>query len=697
MIEFTGLVTDPACPLPGEPEAGRTQEIRLDQGVSVLLYMETPARRGDRIRGKAVFACGEGSRNPGGFSERNWLWSKGAVWTGYARQVEISPRDNWTLALKRLPDRLRDWVRQRHASFWRTPPGPLLLSLTLGDTRLLEDKETYWLRASGLSHLTSVSGTHLIFLLGPAAWLARRTSSPRRLRQGLTLPLILLPGILSGWKTGISRASIMAMATRLDPLMRQRRDLFNLLFLTGSALLVSQPYSIYDQSFWMSLSTAGAVSYTATRLSCRDNSIRQKFKTTLCFSLTAQLILLPYQMMTSPGIHLLSPLVNVIALPLAACLMAVSYPAVLILSCLPTGTGVEKLATSLFLFLLKPVSWLILCLSEMVAKFNQAFVPLRLIFLLIPLPIAIFLVKRNRQSRRTLRLTCALLASLIWIAAVWLVLYRPDQSQVLFLDVGQGDASLFVSGSGRSLLIDGGDKGNGFSTIIPAARSLSLRRIDLAIVTHAHADHAAGIAELMEAGFIGQLFLPAVDAREAGEEDDMTDELLLMANQSGTAVNFLKQGDSFSLAGWMVEVLHPAPRESPVDLNEASLVMRVTMEGLSILMTGDLTEEGEGQLIRTGRDFSSQLLHVPHHGSRYSSSEAFLDACGAGTALISSGRNNRYGHPHPDVLDRLDQRGVSLYRTDRSGAVFLKIRGGKGTITTWLKSPNDCEKRTPAR
>ena len=117
--------------------------------------------------------------------------------------------------------------------------------------------------------------------------------------------------------------------------------------------------------------------------------------------------------------------------------------------------------------------------------------------------------------------------------------------------------------------------------------------------------------------------------------------------------------------------------------------MRVTIEGLAILMTGDLTEEGEGQLIRTGRDFSSRLLHVPHHGSRYSSSDAFLDACDAGIALISSGRNNRYGHPHPDVLDRLDQRGASLYRTDRSGAVFLKIRGGKGTITTWLKSPDD--------
>ena len=101
-------------------------------------------------------------------------------------------------------------------------------------------------------------------------------------------------------------------------------------------------------------------------------------------------------------------------------------------------------------------------------------------------------------------------------------------------------------------------------------------------------------------------------------------------------------------------------------------------------MTGDLTEEGERAILRSRTDCSADFLHIAHHGSSYSSSTAFLEAAGPRTALISAGRNNRYGHPHPDVLDRLIEQAIEVFRTDECGAVFLKIHQGKGRITTWL-------------
>jgi len=688
-IDFSGLVVEAGKALPGDPQGVRAHKIRLSDGTPVLIHTDIPARKGDRIEGRAIFECAEGTRNPGGFSERNWLWSKGAVWVGRTGTYRLIPRQGVLLWLRRLPDRIRDHVRQHLFPLWETGCGPLLLSLAAGDTRLLDDRQTFFLRSSGLSHLTSVSGTHLIFLLGPVLWMTRKTRLTYRARQWITLPLILLPGVLSGWKCGISRASLTLFASRLDLAARRRRDVFNLLFFAGSFILIFDPYALFDNSFWMSMSAAGAVSYTAKRLARRpDTALRSKALTALAFSAAAQLVILPYQIMTAPGIHLLAPFVNMAALPLAAWLMSATYPAIFVLSLLPQSSAVFNLTVRFFTFLLTPAADLLLWMSRLAAKTHRAFIPLRWCLLLLPF-LAFFAWYLPKRKKSSLSLTVFVITALVWLAAVRLLVFPSGESTVIFLDVGQGDATLFITEGRQALLIDGGDKKNGYNTVIPAARMQALSHIDLAIVTHAHSDHAAGIAEMIDAGFIGHLCLPAVEAdNHAGSqhEEDMTGFLVELSEKSRVPVTRLRAGDAIRLGDCLIEVLHPDTRSGRVDLNEASLVMRVTLDGLSLLMTGDLTEEGERSILRSGIDCGADFLHIAHHGSRYSSSAVFLEAADPGTALISAGRNNRYGHPHPLVLDRLLEQAIEVFRTDECGAVFLKIYQGKGRITTWLTS-----------
>ena len=165
---FSGVITDPGVILSEDPGQGRTQTVRLDNGIRALLWMEQPGKRGDRVSGTAVFTVGVGTRNPGGYSKRNYLLSKGALWEGRPRSVKLLPQSGFFLSVRRLPDRLRDYFRTRFDSVWQSPKGPLLLSLSLGDTRLLEEREKYELQTAGLSHLTSVSGTHLLFITGPS-------------------------------------------------------------------------------------------------------------------------------------------------------------------------------------------------------------------------------------------------------------------------------------------------------------------------------------------------------------------------------------------------------------------------------------------------------------------------------------------------------------------------------------------------
>jgi competence protein ComEC len=120
------------------------------------------------------------------------------------------------------------------------------------------------------------------------------------------------------------------------------------------------------------------------------------------------------------------------------------------------------------------------------------------------------------------------------------------------------------------------------------------------------------------------------------------------------------------------------------DLNDASLVLKVQIDGINLLFTGDITQKRERILMKEGADVQCQLLHVPHHGSGTSCTSAFINATEAKAAVISSGERNRFGHPHQDTLLRLDEAGLSVFRTDLQGAIFLIIKERTGTITSWL-------------
>ncbi len=692
-ISFTALIKDPGTAVPGDEDGGRTQTLILADGTPVLLWMERPGRKGDRVEGRARFVVPEGTRNPGGFSRRNWLWSKGAVWLGTASRIRIIEEDNLLLKLGRLPQAIRCQVRSNISSFWLKGGGPFLLSLSVGDSRLLSDRQKYMLRTAGLSHLTSVSGTHLLFILTPFLKLTGRLKLPRRLRQGFLIPLLILPGTLSGWKSGISRASTVSLLSQLDLPLRRRGDPFNSLCIAGSLILTLRPYSFYDTGFWMSLTTAAAVTYTAGRLYGQAANPRTRLagqlQRSVLFSIAAQAVILPYQMLSAPGIHLLAPLANVAALPLAAFLTAATYLALGLMSLFPAGSLAARTCISFFTALLSPGVRLFEWLAESTARSRAAFLPLKWPLLALPLILMTVLWLKGQGGKILVHRKIIALATSLWTGLVLVFFFWSSSHLVLFLDVGQGDASLLIDRGGNTLLVDGGDRGEGYHTVVPAARSYAVTRIDLALVTHAHSDHAGGVAEMLELGLIDRLCLP-VELKPvypgSGEgEEDMTEELLRLAQEARVPVERVKAGDRIEYGGYRIEVLHPQDDQTSGDLNEASLVLRITLDQVSLLLTGDLTDKGEMALLGRGGSPEADLLHVGHHGSRYSTTEAFLKSVDPDLALISSGQGNRYGHPHQELLDRLADHSVELVRTDQSGAVLLKIKEGKGRIKRWLE------------
>lgn len=262
---------------------------------------------------------------------------------------------------------------------------------------------------------------------------------------------------------------------------------------------------------------------------------------------------------------------------------------------------------------------------------------------------------------------------------------------VIFLSVGQGDCILVRTAAGETYLIDCGSSsrsGVGKYILLPCLKYYGIHRLDAILLTHPDNDHVNGILELLELAeekriAIGQLLLPAI---EEGRREEEFGKILRAAVSSaargqGTEVRWLGAGDGWECAGSRFLCLHPAKGYSGEDSNVYSLCIYGEMGKMSLLFTGDVEGAGEEALTEAMRERGIRgvtVLKCAHHGSRNSTSEAFLQQAAPAVTVISCGRGNRYGHPHGETLERLEEAGTGVFRTDACGAVT--VTAGKSSV-----------------
>ncbi len=252
---------------------------------------------------------------------------------------------------------------------------------------------------------------------------------------------------------------------------------------------------------------------------------------------------------------------------------------------------------------------------------------------------------------------------------------------VAFLDIGQGDAILIRSPNGMTMLIDGGNSDkDGREVIIPKLQEWGAERLDVMVATHPDADHIGGLPYVLENFDVGSVALTGQVHTTQVYERFLTDirdfQVSAIPVRTGTAIPF----DS----AVSVEVLGPDDSFVQVqgDNNNASIVIKLTYGQAGFMFTGDAEGEEEAAILAGGADLRSTVLKVGHHGSRSSTGEAFLSAVDPQIGVISAGDGNRYGHPHQEILDRLNQHGVTIYRTDLSGTITLTTDGATISVET---------------
>ena len=634
-----------------------------------------PLALGDRVRLVAALRSPPGPRNPGGRDTAARLAASGVALQAIAAAPPVRTGPASPVAwLERGRDRFAA------AADRALPPreAGLVRAIGTGDRAALDPEATASFARSGLAHVLAVSGLHVVVVAFALVRLLRalllrldRVAArvdPRRLSAAVALPATLLYALATGAGFPVLRAALAAGVAFAGTLLDREARPANVLALALLCLLGADPGAALDVSLQLSIAAVAGLVLWAGPLRAAVPVARgaprgwrawllEPLLAGACASAAASVATAPVLAVHFRQLPLLGLLANVAGVPLGSALTVVATLAAI-------AAAVWAPLAAPFLLAAGPLASALMALSDAAAAPRWAVVGIASPGLAgaAGFGAAALLATHMRGRRRALAAAgaavCLLLPGPLRAAAArW-----RGGLEVIFVSVGQGDATLLRLPDGSAVLVDagggpGGAPDPGARDVVPLLRDLGVRRVAAVFVSHPHPDHVLGLAAVAEA-------FPPERVFSSGDGGD-GEARALLARLGPTA---LAPGDRWERAGVTFEVLG-GPRET-FTTNDASLVLRVAFGETSLLFPGDLERAGEQAALARG-GLRSDVVKVPHHGSRTSSSAAFCDAVRPHFAVVSLARANRFGFPHEEAVARWRAAGALVLRTDEGAVRFL--------------------------
>lgn len=653
-----------------------------------------PARlaRGDRVSGVADFAPVQLFRNFGVADPRPSARRTGAVASGGVLSLTLEQPSYGPGA---LIDRARAHVRGRIQATFPPLAAPLGRALVLGESDLDPDDDAAF-RASGLSHLLAVSGTHLVFavvaLVNALSFVLVRleafAASVRAARAAAAVGIVLslvYADFAGGSGSAFRAAYMLSIAFSVTALGRRPSAVRCLAasILIGAAL---DPLVGRDVSFLLSVAATAGLIGLGPALEPLHAGLRLRplswLVQSLCTTVSAMVPCVPVLALLGSEIGLAGLFANVLAGPVGE---ACALPLCLLHAVVGFWPWLEQ-GTAL-------AGGGALLLVRGLARFSAAQAELRMT---LPVPSALQLslltvgavaVVSLRGWRRMVPLLLTALGTFGLERAQVAAGAPRGALTATILDVGQGDSALIDFPDGRVWLIDGGgfvgspvDPGR--SVILPELSTRRRRHLDVIVLSHPHPDHFMGLLSVVEQVSVGELWDTGQGLLHgAGPAYARLHALL---RERGVRVRGPRElcGEQ-RFGGARVQVLWPCPGLEPGwGANDNSFVIRLQLGARALLFTGDAEHDAEQRLLERGAPLRADFLKVGHHGSRTSTTPAFLERVAPSVASMSTGVRNRFGHPHPQTVAVLAARGVSAVRTDRHGALRVSTDGARLALHT---------------
>lgn len=688
----------------GMPVVGK---IRL-----TIINSETEIFIGDRISFSGKIRRPSNFNNPGGFDYERYMAFKG-IWTTVftkGRLVSVVQKNVKTGFSEMLGD-YRDKISDLVEKTKRSETKGIMKALIVGDRSGIPRDQTNAFRRAGVSHILAISGLHigivacfsffvflkLFSLFKNLLWEAR----VEKVAAVFSLPPVFFYGLVAGMQPSTQRAVIMVSVFLAAYVFERLNDSINAAAVAGLLILAACPSSLFSISFQLSFSAVFWIIYGMKRFYEARNKERklsavlEKFIGFAMVSLFAILGTLPLVMYYFNQASPIGLLTNIIVVPPAG--FAIVPLGLLSVFVYPINADIALLGLNADAEILSIVIWAVEKLSSLPFSSIKTFTPtlpeICCYYLFLWAILNVLFVPEDIPESRTAEMNFTVKTAKRLIAACLLFFFADgcywtyqrfyrDDLRTTVIDIGQGTSSLVELPAGHCVMIDGGGFFDnsvfdvGERIIAPLLWRKRIMTVDTVILSHSHKDHMNGLIYIVENFNVKNVWT----TNEFRPDEKFVESVV----KKGLPMpRFETIFGEHSINGAKLEILYP-----PVDFfnrkkyeswrtkNNNSMVVRVSLDGVSFLFPGDIEANAERELAgMMGNGLQSDVLIAPHHGSKTSSTDVFLDSAAPKIVVIPAGQKNRFGYPHSAVMERYKKRGYKVFRTDLCGAVSMKTDG----------------------
>ena len=655
------------------------QAFAIPDKVRLSWYGGEPVRPGELWRWKVRLKRPRGFSNPAGFDYEGWLFEQRIGATGYIKRADENSLLDSFVATEAL-QRLRWAISTKIGSLIGEAKyfGPML-ALINGDRSYLTSTQWETLLSTGTNHLIVISGLHIgliaVLAYQLVGFLLRRIRLPNwRAAHGF-MPItdsvavqcwaaIIAAGFytaIAGFSLSTQRAFIMVSVVMIGQLSGRNVRPLSSFLLALACVLIIDPLAVISAGFWLSFSAVAALLYVfVNRHPASPGQIGRIWNNWGLAQWTVFVALMPILSMLLLNVSLVSPLANLIAVPVVSLLIVPLTLAGALLAPLFETAANQLLLVANWLF-----GWLWVYLEQLASIGDFGWYPGGISgwsFIASFVAIVLLLAPKGTPGR-WLGIICFL--PLLIPTSTGL---NPTELEVAILDVGQG-LSVNIRTENHGLLYDTGPRFSpefdaGSAVVVPFLRKQGTGKLDVLLLSHGDIDHVGGASSVLKAIDVDSLLL--------GSRNKQISQL---QNEFPERTASCIAGNGWQWDGVQFDLLYPFEQVERRE-NNYSCVMMIKTPHVSILLTGDIEAKVEKQLVeKYGDQLKADILIAPHHGSNTSSSQQFIEAVLPDQVVISSGFNNRYRHPHSAVLSRYHSVGSDIINTAREGAIVYYFKG----------------------
>lgn len=660
----------------------------------VVLYVDREEEywlMGDVIACDVRLSCYPQARNPGNFDQKKYYETLNIQARGYPEKIQVLKKNQnpWVKGIFQLKRRLVEVYKY----IGLDEDAGLYTSILLGDKSLLDVDVKKMYQDNGMAHILAISGLHIAILGMGLYRILRKCCIPFVPCFVICSILMVSYGIMTGNGVSVLRAVSMFLISVMADVLGRSYDMPSAMALAAIVIILVYPKIIFNSGFLLSfLAVLGIMLvkpalWKAVEERFLEGKGRKKQRNpildSILTSLSVNVMTLPVLLSTFYVFPIYSIFLNIIVLPLMSLMMFSAMAAGLMgLFCLPAAVALSGLGHYVLWFYKKLCEFFLQLPYAVWITGKPGWIGIILYYGFIML--GLLLVYYGVRS----------FMELIIIGVVCLVVRREPLFCMRMLDVGQGEC-IHITSQGTSMMVDAGSTGIrnvGEYRLEDYFKSQGVGKLDYVVITHADQDHISAILEIMgdedessersrQDGFleIGCLILPDISPRTESYE-----KVVRVASSKNIPIHYIHAGEKFYCGNILVECLHPALGYPYDSQNDYSTVIRLTYEDYQVLLTGDLEDSGENYLLENGLLNDIDMLKVAHHGSGKSTDEEFLSVVQPEIALISCGAKNSYGHPHKELLMRLETVGTKVFRTDELGAIEVKIEKGEVVVSGYV-------------